>query len=226
MRVLVAEDEVKVRNFIQKALEGAGMVVDAVQTFSDLMSSLKTYSYIVVVLDRLLGGRDLVDSLAEIRSASSPAKILILSALAEVDEKVKGLTEGADDYLGKPFHVAELVARIRSLDRQKDQGKRSQKETLLTYKDLKIDLETQRVHRGDKRIDLTGKEYRILCLMAKHPAKVLSKMDLLDQAWDMNHYPESNVVEVTVASLRAKIDKGTSPLIQSRRGVGYWLGEP
>jgi two-component system copper resistance phosphate regulon response regulator CusR len=102
---------------------------------------------------------------------------------------------------------------------------RAGKDTILAFDDVKIDLETQRVLRSGRRIDLSAKEFRLLCTLARHPGKVFSKMDLLDQVWDMNHFPESNVVEVTIAGLRAKIDKGFKPLIHNRRGVGYWLGE-
>jgi two-component system copper resistance phosphate regulon response regulator CusR len=224
MKVLVVEDEVKVRNFIQQALTGAGMVVDAVSTRSELLAALKTCPYDLLIMDRMVKGNDLVDSIPEIRKSSADLKILVLSALTEVEEKVKGLTEGADDYLGKPFHLSELIARIRTLTRREGQ---KGKDTLVSYQDLKIDLETQRVLRGTKRIDLTAKEYRLLCLLIRHPGRIFSRMDLLDQVWDMNHYPESNVVEVTVASLRSKLDKEfKTPLIQSRRGAGYWLGEP
>lgn len=226
MRILVVEDEPKVRNFIQQALEGAGMVVDAVPSRSELFSSLKTISYDALVMDRMVQGTDLIDSLPEIRQTAPDMRVLVLSALSEVEEKVRGLTEGADDYLGKPFHLSELIARIRSVGRRSPQAK-SSRDTVMAYKDLKIDLETQRVTRQDRRVDLTGKEYRLLCLLARHPGKIYSRMELLDLVWDMNHYPESNVVEVTVASLRGKIDKGFKPLIiHSRRGAGYWLGEP
>ena len=226
MKILIAEDERKVQNFVRQALEQAGMVVDAVSTLSDLQSSLQTTSYDVLVLDRLLNGQDTIHLLPEIRREHSRTKVLVLSALADTQEKVRGLTEGADDYLGKPFHVAELVARIRTLSRRADEWDKKTKETLLVYEDLKIDLESQKAFRSEKRIDLTGKEFRILSLLARHPGHVFSKAQILDQVWDMNHYPESNVVEVTIANLRTKIDKGFKPFIHSRRGVGYWLGEP
>ena len=226
MRILVVEDEVKVRTFIQQALEGAGMVVDAVSSPADLLVSLKTSAYDILVLDRLLKGYDLLDSLTEVRRTAPQSKILFLSALSEVGEKVKGLTEGADDYLGKPFHISELIARLRSLYRRGQDKKSPAKDTVLIHKNLKIDLETQRVYRNEKRIELTGKEFRILCLFARNPQRIFSKMEILDLVWDMNHFPESNVVEVTIATLRSKIDKGFDPLIHSRRGVGYWLGEP
>jgi two-component system OmpR family response regulator len=213
MKILIAEDE-------------PGMVADDVGTVDDLLSALRTNDYETLILDRLLKGRDSLDHLPEVRRLSPQTKILVLSALSEVEDKVKGLTGGADDYLGKPFHVSELIARLRSLARRADTETRGAKDTTLAYDDLKIDLGTQRVFRGDRRIDLSGKEFRLLCTLARHPAQVFSKMDLLDQVWDMNHFPESNVVEVTIAGLRSKIDKGFKPLIHNRRGVGYWLGEP
>jgi two-component system copper resistance phosphate regulon response regulator CusR len=225
MRILVVEDEKKVREFITRALEQAGMVVDTVENTADLFATLDAVEYDALVLDRLLGGHDSLESIREIRGHHPHVKILVLSALSEVDDKVRGLTEGADDYLGKPFHVAELVARLRTLLRRVSDEERPARDTSLSYEDLSIDLEKQRVTRGDRRIDLTGKEFRLLCLFARHPGQIFSKAALLDQVWDLNHYPESNIVEVTIANLRAKLDKGLTPLIRSRRGVGYWLGE-
>lgn len=224
MKILLAEDQPKVQSFIKQALEEAGMVVDAVSTLTDLLTSLKTSSYEAIVLDRMLRGSDSLEVIAEIKRSHPQLKILVLSAISEVEEKVRGLTEGADDYLGKPFHVSELIARLRSLTRR-GKSQNHAKATHLTYEDLHINLESQRVTRAGKRIDLTGKEFRMLCLFTKYPGKIFSRMDLLDQVWDMNHFPESNVVEVTIATLRSKIDKEFKPLIHSRRGVGYWLGE-
>ncbi|HSA59392.1 MAG TPA: response regulator transcription factor [bacterium] len=225
MKILIAEDEPKVRSFVKKATEEAGFTVDAVDTVEDLLASVRANAYDILILDRLLKGRDSLDRIADIRRSNAHVKILVLSALSEVEDKVKGLTEGADDYLGKPFHVGELIARLRSLARRTESEGRAVKDTLLAYEDVKIDLETQRVFRANKRVDLSAKEFRLLCTLARHPGKVFSKMELLDQVWDMNHFPESNVVEVTIAGLRGKIDKGFRPLIHNRRGVGYWLGE-
>ncbi|OGQ22996.1 MAG: hypothetical protein A3I05_07185 [Deltaproteobacteria bacterium RIFCSPLOWO2_02_FULL_44_10] len=225
MRILVAEDELKVRNFVVMGLQEAGMVTDAVASVAELLSSLRITRYDVLILDRLLKGVDSLTSLAELRRLCPSTKILILSALAECDERVKGLTEGADDYLGKPFHVHELIARIRALVRR--QLSENQKMyPVMEYKDVKIDLEQQRAFRHEKRIELTGKELRLLSLLMRHPGKVFSKAEILDQCWDINHCPESNVVEVTIASLRSKLDRTDSPRIQSKRGIGYWLGEP
>ena len=140
---------------------------------------------------------------------------------------MKGLSLGADDYLGKPFHVSELIARIHALDRRGAEKRGTAKATQLVYQDLKIDLETQKVCRGEKKLSLTKKEFQILVLLARNPGMVFSKAKILDQVWDLNHFPESNIIEVTIANLRAKLDKGLErSLIQSQRGMGYWLGEP
>jgi DNA-binding response OmpR family regulator len=225
MKILVVEDEKKVRHFIRQALEEAGMTVDAVESSEDMLLSLAGSRYEVMVLDRLLGGRDSVGVVASLKRAHPEIRVLILSALSEVDDRVVGLTEGADDYLGKPFHVAELVARVRSLGRRAADEMRGERSTAIAYGDLTIDLERQRVQRGGKRIELTGKEFKILCLLARHPGQIFSKTAILDQVWDFNHHPESNIVEVTIANLRSKLERGFGPLIRSRRGVGYWLGE-
>jgi len=225
MKILVVEDETKVRKFVREALEDCGMVVDEVSSFEDLMAVIQIFSYDAIILDRLLKGHDCIDSVTAIRKHSPETKIIVLSALAEADDKVKGLSEGADDYLGKPFHISELIARVRSLTRRSETSRWKNKDTIIEYKDLKIDLESQRVSRAGKRLDLTGKEFRTLCLLARKPGQIFSKFKILDEIWDMNHFPESNVVEVTIANLRSKIDKNFKPLIHSRRGVGYWLGD-
>ncbi len=225
MRILVVEDEKKVQQFIRTALEQAGMTVDTASTVQEFLTAAAAVPYDVIVLDRLLHGEDSLEALEALRRSAPHAKVLFLSALAEVEDRVRGLTSGADDYLGKPFHVAELLARVRTLGRREAGGEKGERGNVIAFQDLSIDLEKQRVSRGDRRIDLTGKEFRILCLLARHPGQIFSKTAILDQAWDLNHYPESNIVEVTIANLRAKIDKGRTPLIRSRRGVGYWLGD-
>ncbi|MFH1829523.1 MAG: response regulator transcription factor [Pseudomonadota bacterium] len=225
MKILVVEDEQKVRDFAAEALNQAGMVVDSVGSEDEMMAAIRTFKYDVIVLDRLLGNIDSITSIPHIRRLAPQTRILVLSALAEVNERVRGLVEGADDYLGKPFHVSEFVARIRSLCRRTDGSPAGKRKTVIEYSDLHIDLETQRVVRGIRRVDLTAKEFKTLCALARNPGHILSKTMILDEVWDMNHIPGSNVVEVTIATLRAKIDRGAKPLIQSRRGVGYWLGE-
>ena len=224
MKILIVEDEAKVLNFVKKGLTSAGMTVDCAKTVDEVFSSMMSVEYDVMVLDRLLKGVDSLRYLAEIRKKSPKAKIIILSALNDVEDKVKGLSEGADDYLGKPFNLTELIARIQAVSRRTSDDGAS---NTIVFEDLLIKLDSQRVERSGKRLDLTAKEYKLLSLLAKNPNKIYSKSQLLDQVWELQYYPESNVVEVVVNHLRSKLDKEfTKPLLQSRRGVGYWIGAP
>lgn len=225
MKILVAEDEKKVQKFIRQALTQAGMVVDCVPDCPELLSLLQTTQYDVLVMDRLLHGYDALTLLPMLRRKNPKMRILVLSALDDLESRVKGLTEGADDYLGKPFHVAELTARVRSLGRRQDKLDTEKAGTNLIFEDLRVNLENQTVVRGPKKVDLTKKEFQILVLFMKSPGRVFSKTEILDRVWDMNRDPESNIVEVTIANLRGKLEKGPSPLIKSQRGIGYWIGE-
>jgi len=225
IRVLVAEDEPKVQKFIRTGLEQSGMTVDGVDTLEDVENSLTTQIYDVLVLDRLLKTQDSLYTIPRLRKVQSPPKILILSALAELDDRVSGLDYGADDYLAKPFHVSELVARIRTLARRLDTSKEHNRDSVLRIADVLIRLDSQEVQRGQTQIHLTAKEFKILTLLAKHPQKIFSKAELLDRIWSINFDPESNVVEVAMTRLRSKMNPdGFKPLIHTKRGGGYWLG--
>lgn len=226
MKIMVVEDEVKVLNFIKRGLSSAEFTVDTAKNLDELFSNLLSSQYDIIVLDRLLGGTDAIKYILEIRKKAPDVKIIVLSALSETDEKVQGLTAGADDYLGKPFHLSELIARIRALLR------RSKKEHVkggnkLSYHDLTVQLDSQKVERNNIRIDLTPKEYKLLVFLMARPNKIFSKTVIINDVWELQHYPESNVVEVVVNHLRNKIDKDFDrPLIHSRRSVGYWFGDP
>lgn len=223
MRVLLIEDETKVRNFIQKGLRSAEFLVDATSNLEEAFSSMMTVSYDVIVLDRLLKGIDSIKYLPEFRQKSPSTKILILSALSDVQDKVDGLTEGADDYLAKPFHLSELVARLRALSRRKEQETPNH----LQLDNLIVKLDSQRVQREDQKINLTAKEYKLLVFLMRRPNRIYSKYELLNDVWELDHFPESNVVEVAINHLRSKIDKGfDKPLLHSKRGAGYWVGDP
>jgi DNA-binding response OmpR family regulator len=225
MKVLVVEDEAKVLKFIQKGLSNSEISVDTSTSIDELFSNLLSISYDAIVLDRLLKGVDSIRYLSEIKKKAPQAKIIVLSALSEVDDKVEGLTSGADDYLGKPFHIDELLARLRALCRRGN-ADQTGKDHILTFKDLTINLDNQKVERGGKRIELTAKEYKLLVYLVKKPNRVFPKTELINKVWELNYYPESNVVEVVVNHLRSKVDKGyETPLIHSKRGVGYWAGD-
>ena len=224
MKILIVDDEKKVQEFLKKGLTNKETTVDVARNADESFVLLAKSVYDVIILDRMLGGLDSVKSLSQFRTKAPQAKIIILSALSEVDDKVEGLTLGADDYLAKPFHISELTARIQALTRRGT--KEGKGVTVLKLKDLTIYLDSQRVERSDKRISLTAKEYKLLALLVKNPNKVFSKSDLLSEVWEIHYDPESNIVEVLVNHLRAKVDKGFDvPLIHSKRGGGYWGGD-
>lgn len=220
--VLLVEDEQKIKKFVEAALKKAGMMVESCSTLVEALEEyLERQAFDVVVLDRMLGQHDSIHSIAKIKSSNPLLKILFLSALGDVDQKVYGLQQGADDYLAKPFHVAELVARIQNLARRSGTARTIGQS--LQLDDLVINLENQTVVRQRKEIALTSKEFKLLTLLARHPKKMFSKFELLDRVWGLNSDPESNVVEVTVKRLRDKVDEGfSSELIHTKRGSGYW----
>lgn len=224
MKVLVIEDEVKVLNFVKMGLTSAEFTVDTARDLDEAFSNMLSVNYDVIVLDRLLKGVDSIKHIPKIKKKLPNTKIIILSALSEVDDKVDGLTIGADDYLTKPFHISELIARIRSLGRRKDEL--LSKDNIMKYKDLVIKLDSQRVERGGKKIELSSKEYKLLLKLMRRPNRIFSKTELINDVWELDFYPESNVVEVVINHLRNKLDRGfDKEFIHSRRGVGYWFGD-
>ncbi len=226
MKLLLAEDEPKVQKFILQAFKEKGWGVDTTSDIAELFSCLSMFEYEVLILDRLLQGKDALDYLPKIRGQQNKLKILILSALSDVEDKVTALSQGADDYLTKPFHVSELLARVQVLIRRNEEiGSNGLKKYCLQFKDLKIDLEKQVAFRGEQKIELSAKEFKLLCLLLRNPGRIYSKTQLLDQVWGINFFPESNVVEVTMANLRHKLGSKEHSLILSKRGVGYWLGD-
>lgn len=225
MKVLIVEDEQKVQNFLKKGLTEKGFAADGASDLDEIFHRLESSHYDAIILDRLLSGVDALAHLARIREKAPGTRIIVLSALSDVDDKIDGLTTGADDYLGKPFHLSELVARLEAITRR-DIVEGQQGEDLIRVGDLTIHLDSQSAERGATQIELTAKEYKLLVYLAKRTNRVFSKDDLVKNVWNLKHVPESNVVEVVINRLRNKIDKGSAgPLIHSRRGVGYWVGD-
>lgn len=219
MRVLVVEDEKKVASFIQSALEQEGYAVDVLPDGDDAGSQAGIIDYDCVVLDLMLPGRSGFQVLRDIRAKKPELPVIILSAQASPDERVAGLNAGADDYMAKPFVVAELSARIRALLRR---GK--PRETRLRVGDLEIDTVRRKVTRGGKPIELKPKEYALLEFLAHHCDRPVTRSHIIEHVWDIHFDSISNVVEVHINSLRNKIDKGApAPLIHTVRGVGYML---
>lgn len=225
IKVLLAEDEERAIRFIEKGLSKAGMSVASCQKMDEIDSFLTKQEFDILILDRLFQHRDSSDLIPKFRKDYPSTRILVLSALSEVDEKVKGLEYGADDYLGKPFHLSELISRIKSLTRRRA-DRENTVDGNLKFLDLEIRLDSQKARRASQSLDLTLIELRILALLMKSPFRVYSREELLDRIWGMNFDPSSNVVEKAIGRLRKKINReGLRPLIVARRGLGYCLDE-
>jgi two-component system copper resistance phosphate regulon response regulator CusR len=223
MKILVVEDEPKTGNYLKQGLTEAGFTVDLVRDGNDGLHAAVTESYDLLVLDIMLPGRDGWSVLRAIRETGSVMPVLFLTARDQVDDRVKGLELGADDYLVKPFAFSELLARVRTLLRR---GKTKEPE-VLRVADMELDLYRRRVMRSGKRIDLTAKEFALLELLLRRHDEVLPRSLIASQVWDMNFDSDTNVIEVAVRRLRAKIDDGFEPkLIQTVRGMGYVLATP
>lgn len=223
MRVLVVEDDRKTAVFVEKALKGEGWAVDVLRDGSEALSALLATPFDAVVLDIMLPGRDGLSVVRQLRRLGKVTPVLLLSARGEVNEKVEGLNAGADDYLAKPFALDELVARVRALVRRGGEAKGTE----LQVGDLTLDTLTRLAHRGGRRIELTGREFRLLEYLMRSAGRVCSRMMIIEKVWDYSFDPGSNIVDVYVRKLREKIDReGETRLLRSERGVGYGIGEP
>ena len=221
MRVLLAEDERQAGEYLVKGLGENGFVVDWVQTGLDALHAATTGSYDVIVLDVGLPHMDGWEVLQRVRRESQ-TPVLFLTARDRVEDRVKGLELGADDYLVKPFAFSELLARVRALQRR---GKQTEPDTLRVG-DLEMHLLRRRVERAGQRIDLTAKEFALLVLLMRRTGEVQSRTVIAEQIWDMNFDSDTNIVEVAIRRLRAKIDDPfQKKLLHTIRGFGYVLEE-
>jgi heavy metal response regulator len=219
VRILVVEDEAKVASFIERGLAQEGYAVDVVHEGNAAVGLATAFDYDLVVLDLMLPGMSGLEIIRHIRSAKRHLPILVLSAKSEMEDRVKGLDAGADDYMGKPFAFAELSARVRALLRRG-----VQEDTRLRVADLEMDTARRTVTRSGKRIDLTLKEYALLEFLMRHAGRPLARTMIIEHVWDIHFDSISNVVDVHINSLRNKIDRGFAPpLIHTIRGVGYIL---
>ena len=224
MKILVVEDEVKTGDYLKQGLVEAGFVVDLVRNGSDGLHLALTEAYDLAVLDVMLPGLDGWGILAGIRRAGRDMPVLFLSARDQVEDRVKGLELGADDYLIKPFAFSELLARVRTLLRR---GSKASTTEFLQAADLELDLLRRRVIRAGQRIDLTAKEFSLLELLLRRQGEVLPRSLIASQVWDMNFDSDTNVIEVAMRRLRAKVDDTFEPkLIRTVRGMGYVLEDP
>lgn len=223
MKILIVEDEVKTGDYLRQGLAEAGYVVDLVRDGKDGMHYALADNYDLVVLDVMLPGLDGWGVLRGIRSAGKDMPVIFLTARDQVGDRVKGLELGADDYLVKPFSFSELLARVRTLLRR---GKTKEPDTL-TAADLEMHLLKRRVSRSGKRINLTAKEFALLELLLRRQGEVLPRSLIASLVWDMNFDSDTNVIDVAVRRLRAKIDDDFTPkLIRTVRGMGYVLEAP
>ena len=224
MKILIVEDEAKTGDYLKQGLVEAGFVVDLTRDGTDGLHQALTEAYDLAILDVMLPGLDGWSVLAGIRKAGKDMPVLFLSARDHVDDRVKGLELGADDYLVKPFAFSELLARVRTLLRR---GAKASAAELLRAADLELDLLRRRVSRGGKRIELTAKEFALLELLLRRQGEVLPRSLIASQVWDMNFDSDSNVIEVAMRRLRAKLDDNFEPkLIRTVRGMGYVLENP
>ena len=223
MKLLVVEDEQKTASYLHKGLTEAGFAVDVADRGEDGLQLARSGGYDVVILDVMLPGRDGWSILAEIRREGRLTPVLFLTARDAVEDRVKGLELGADDYLLKPFAFSELLARIRSILRR---GQARSPETI-RIADLELDLVGHKAARAGRRLELTPKEFALLSLLARRAGEVLSRTLIAEQVWDMNFESDTNVVDVHIRRLRAKIDDPFEcKLIHTVRGVGYVLEKP
>ena len=221
MHLLVVEDDRDTREFIRNGLVQAGHSVDTAANGRDGLFAATTQQFDLVVLDRMLPEVDGLTVLRTLRASGLRVPVLLLSALGEVDQRVAGLRAGADDYLVKPFAFSELEARIEALSRRTAPEGPT---TVLKLGDLELDLMTRGVKRGETAIELQPREFRLLEYLMRHVGQVVTRTMLLEHVWDYHFDPQTNVIDVHVSRLRAKIDKGFEPpLLHTVRGAGYRL---
>jgi two-component system OmpR family response regulator len=216
VRVLVVEDEAKLASLLRQGLRRRGMGVDVAGTAEDALMRATTTDYDVILLDVMLPGHDGFEVCRRLRAHEVWSPTLMLTALDDVEDRVRGLDSGADDYLAKPFSFDELLARMRALVRRGSPPR----PTLLTVGDLRLDPAARRVWRGERELSLTAREFAMLETFMRRPGEVLSRFDLLEHVWDDSYENRSNVIEVYVGYLREKLDRET---IETVRGAGYRL---
>lgn len=222
MRVLVVEDEAEVRDFLLRVIREAAWAADGAQSGKAALDALASTAYDLAILDVGLPDIDGFEVCRNLRARGDRTPVLVLTARNAVNDRVRGLDAGADDYLAKPFAVSELLARLRALARRPADTL----EPMLRLADLELDPASHRASRAGARIELTSREFALLECLMRHPRRVLSRTQILEQVWDDNFDPVANAVDVLVGRLRRKIDRdGMVPLLHTVRGVGYVLSD-
>jgi two-component system OmpR family response regulator len=224
MKILLAEDDAKTADFIASGLGEMGHSVDHVSDGRDALTYCLYKTCDLAILDRMMPGMDGLSVVKALRAARKDLPVLILSAMADVTQRVEGLAAGADDYLVKPFHFSELAARVVTLSRRRGEVVQT---SVLTVADLTLDLLSRSARRGGQAIDLQAKEFALLEVLMRHAGRVVTRTMLLEQVWNFNFEPNTTVVETHVSRLRAKVDKPfATALIQTVRSTGYMINGP
>jgi two-component system OmpR family response regulator len=221
MRLLIIEDDRESADYLVKAFREAGHVADLAADGETGLTLAETGDYDVMIVDRMLPKRDGLSVIGTLREKGNHTPALILSALGQVDDRVKGLRAGGDDYLPKPYSFTELLARVEVLSRR---GSGPAEESSYRVGDLELDRLSRRVTRGPEKIDLQPREFRLLEYLMKHQGQVVTRTMLLENVWDYHFDPQTNVIDVHISRLRSKIDKGhDKPLLHTIRGAGYMI---
>lgn len=221
MRILIVEDDEATAIYISKGLAEAGHEADVASEGDRGLAMASSNDYDALIVDRMLPNLDGLSLISSLRANADQTPALVLSALGEVNDRVEGLKMGGDDYLTKPFAFAELLARLEALDRRSTS---ETKDTVLEVGDLRMDLLGREVKRGDTRIDLQPREFRLLEYLMRHSNQVVTRTMLLENVWDYNFDPQTNVIDVHISRLRGKIDKNfNAPMLNTVRGAGYIL---
>lgn len=223
MKILIIEDDLEASAYLAKALKETGHNPDQASDGELGLEMARAAPYDVLIVDRMLPKRDGLSVISELRSEDNDTPTLILSALGQVDDRVKGLRSGGDDYLTKPYAFSELLARIEILARRK---KPDESETQITVGDLELNRLTREVNRDGKKILLQPREFRLLEYLMRNSGRVVTRTMLLEEVWDYHFDPQTNVIDVHISRLRAKIDKDfNEPMLHTIRGAGYMLKE-
>lgn len=225
MRVLVIEDDKDVSHFIAKGMKEAGHNADLADNGKDGLFLATTEKYDVIVADIMLPEVNGLTIVKTMRGAGNTTPVIMLSALGDVDDRVKGLRSGSDDYLVKPFAFAELLARVEILGQRRNAGA-TEEDTKLTAQDLEMNLLSRKVFRNDEELDLQAKEFQLLEYMLRHKGQLVTRTMLLEEVWEYHFDPQTNVIDVHISRLRSKVDKGHErALIKTVRGAGYIIEE-
>jgi len=222
MKVLLVEDEAKIRSFVEKGLKAEGFVIDSVDNGDDALQFALHTPYDAVVLDIMIPGTDGLSILKQLRAKKINVPVILATARGTLDDRLEGLNLGADDYLAKPFHVDELIARLHAIVRRTQGGNMN----LVSLQDLTMNLGTREVDRSGIPVELTPREFNLLELLMRSPGRVYTRTQILDAVWNYDFDPNTNLVDVYIKRIRAKVDFKEPALIETVRGVGYRMRKP